>query len=229
MAILLNAGSDCPSFRAHLLTGDSVPKAVRGRGRSPEMDIVVQLVDENSRNLSLVPMEAKSILKPKHLAQLCTYMFRLASLDEFVGKPVLGFLIDSTRVQLCIGCSTVDGVIAPSFQVSPPMPWRSQDGTNVKVETLVIMTVSIFYLKLRHLPLPDAEEHMKVIACENREAKMLLHPPAPLGAFQEIVTRLDTRLDIHEKSIEELAEQVRSGNPELAPDFGSPRKKRRLQ
>ena len=81
------------------------------------------------------------------------------------------------------------------------------------VETLAIVTSCIFYMKLI---LPDAEEYMKRIGRANRAAKMVLHPPTPLASFQEIVSRLD----IHERSIEELAQQVRSGNPQLAPDIG---------
>ena len=224
VAILPNAGSDCPSFRAHLLTGDAIPKAARGPGRNPEIDIVVQLMDEHARSLSLMPMEAKSVLKTKHIAQLCTYMFRLASTDEFFGKTIVGFLIDSSHIRLCIGCTVVDGVMVPTFQVSPPMLWRSEDGTSVVVETLAIVTSCIFYMKLLPLNVPDAEEYMKQIGHANRAAKMVIHPPTPLSAsVQEIVSRLD----VHERSIEELAQQVRSGNPHLAPDFGSPSKKRR--
>ena len=149
-------------------------------------------------------------------------IFRLASTDEFFGKPVLGFVVDSSHIRLCIGCAIIDGVMVPTFQVSPPMLWRSEDGTNVVVETLPIVTSCIFYMKLKPLILPDAEEYMKRIGRANRAAKMVLHPPTPLASFQEIVSRLD----IHERSIEELAQQVRSGNPQLAPDFGSPCKKR---
>ena len=74
VAILPNAGSDCPSFRAHLLTGDAIPKAAQARGRNPEIDIVVQLMDDHSRSLSLMPMETKSVLKTKHIAKLYTYL-----------------------------------------------------------------------------------------------------------------------------------------------------------
>lgn len=37
--------SKCQGFHAHLLTGDCIPKVVKGPGRNPEMDVVIQLVD----------------------------------------------------------------------------------------------------------------------------------------------------------------------------------------
>ena len=142
VGILPNAGGDCPSFTSHLLTEDAIPKVVPGRGRNPEVDFVVHLMDDHGRTLSLVPIEAKSILKQKHMAQLCAYMFRLASTDECSTKTIIGFLIDSECVRFCVNGTFVDSVMVPRFLVSAPMPWRR--GTTVEVETLAVMTSLMF-------------------------------------------------------------------------------------
>ena len=40
------------------------------------MDVVIQLVDLEARNPKVVPLEAKVMIQQKHIAQLCTYLFR---------------------------------------------------------------------------------------------------------------------------------------------------------
>ena len=65
-----------------------------GRGRNPEVDIVVQLVDHQAKNIRIVPIEAKEVIQTKNVAQLCTYMFRLASADDLDGNDVVWFLVD---------------------------------------------------------------------------------------------------------------------------------------
>ena len=63
------------------------------------MDLVIQLVDGEAKNIKLVPLEAKERIEQKHIAQLCTYMYRLSSADEFLGKLLIRFLIDGYRLQ----------------------------------------------------------------------------------------------------------------------------------
>ena len=107
VAILANAGSDCPSFREHLPTGDAIPKAARARGRNPEIDIVVQLMDDHSRSSSLMPMEAKSVLKTKHIAQLCTYTVepRLTDTPQWRTPTIYRTLV-TVRIVYTVACIT---------------------------------------------------------------------------------------------------------------------------
>ena len=209
-------------FRAHLLTGDSIPKVVKGPGRNPEMDIVIQLVDNEERNIKLVPLEAKEHLQTKHVAQLCSYLYRLSSADDFVGKSLIGFLIDGYRLQMCICCVHKDSVLLPYFLVSPSLKWRSDEGTNVEVEGLVLFTTAIFLLDLPSLEFPvpaDHADHLVHLAKENRASKKEVCPPKQL---YPAIDRMLSRLDALEKSTEELAAQARRNDPNLSQDFGSP-------
>ena len=76
-----------------------------GRGRNPEVDIVFQLVDQQAKNIRIFLIDAKEVIQMKNVAQLCTYMFRLASADDLDGssvvaaRQILGGRVQSPRRQ----------------------------------------------------------------------------------------------------------------------------------
>ena len=218
----------CGGFRSHILVGERIPKVEAGRGRNPEVDVVVQIVNQQAKNTRIIPIEAKKVIQIENVAQLCTYMFRLASADDLDGSSVVGFLVDRYNLQMCVCCTQVDSLLVPYFFISPPIRWRTAAGSDIDVNGLLLLTTSLFLLDLppivSELVIPG---HLLALAKANKEAYVMLHTPALLyRSLNHAISRLDSRLNEHEKSIKELAAHARHSHPDLKEDFGSPSKKR---
>ena len=215
-------------FRSHVLVGESIPKVEAGRGRNPEVDVVVQLVDQQSKNIRITPIEAKEVIQKKNIAQLCTYMFRLASADDLGGSSIVGFLVDGYNLQMCVCCTQIESVLMPYFFVSPSIRWRTAAGVNVDIKGLLLLTTSVFLLDLPPISCELAPtQHLLDLAKANKGANVTLHAPALVyRSLNHTISRLEKTIAEHEKSLEELAAHARQHHPSLKDDFGSPSRKR---
>ena len=84
------------------------------------MDVVVQLVDQQSKNIRITPIEAKEVIQKKNMhnsAHTC-YMFRLASADDLGGNSIVGFLVDGYNLQMCVCCTQMESLMPYFFVFS---------------------------------------------------------------------------------------------------------------
>ena len=118
---------------------------------------------------------------------------------------------------MSVCCTQVDSLLVPYFFISPPIRWR---GVDVAVDGLLLLTTSLFLLDF----LPIVSErvipgHLLALANANKEAHVTLHTPALLyHSLNHGISRLDSRLNEHEKSIEELAAHAQHNVPDLKED-----------
>lgn len=220
-----------------MLVEDGIPKIQPQAGRNPEVDIVIQLISMENETINLIPIEAKVAIAKDNITQLATYMFRLSSAEELRSQAQVGFLISGNSLQLCILCCSHNSSLLPVVFVSPPFNWIAED--EVVTESLAIFMASIFLFKMSPIPLETVEPHILELAEENVNHQMeVKHPTLFHSSFSKLLTLVkeqdlklkaqSNKLEEHARALEELATFSRQMNPDLLPQFGTPRKRSRL-